>query len=128
MEKQVKSFGDYLKELRRDRDFTLKQVSDYLGISLTLLSDIETNRRKPLDADKLEAIIKWFGLSEHEKNCLYDYAGRDSNKIPQDIEDVMMYTEAGDLARLALRKTKSGEITVEDWKRLIQDHEEQGEC
>lgn len=128
MEKQPKRFGDYIKELRRDRDMTLKQVSDYLDISLTLLSDIESNRRRAFDSEKLEHFAKRLNLNEHERNCLYDLAGRENGTIPQDIEEVMMYTDAGDIARLALRKTKSGEITIEDWKKFIQSHEEGEDC
>jgi len=127
MEKQPKRFGDYIKELRRSRDLTLKQVSDFLEISLSLLSDIESNRRKPLENEKLDLFATLLSLSKHERNCLYDFAGRENGKIPQDIENTMMYTEAGDMARLALRKTKNGEITVEDWKRFIQ-YEEEGDC
>ncbi len=128
MERQPKRFGDYLKELRRSRDLTLKEVSDFLEISLSLLSDIESNRRKPLENEKLDLFVQRLNLTRFERNCLYDYAGRENGKIPQDIEEVMMYSQAGDIARLALRKTNSGEITIEDWKKLIQGHEEDGHC
>jgi hypothetical protein len=101
-------------------------MAEYLDLSLTFLCDIESNRRKPLEAERLELFAKKFGLSDEDKNCLYDLAARESKAIPQDIEDVMMYTEAGDLARLALRKTKSGSIAVEDWKRFIQESESGG--
>lgn len=42
-------------------------------------------------------------------------------RIPKDIEDIMMNTEIGDMARLALRKTKEGKISAESWKRFIED-------
>lgn len=116
-------FGDYIRERRMSREITLKHMSEALGISLGLLSDIENHRRSPFDKEKLEIFAAKVGLTEDEKNYLYDLAGRDSRRIPYDIEDVIMYTPEGDLARLALRKTKSGELTIEDWKRLIRNKE-----
>ena len=34
-----------------------------------------------------------------------------------------MYEEVGNLARLALRQSKAGNITEEDWKRFIRESE-----
>jgi transcriptional regulator with XRE-family HTH domain len=123
----IKRFGDYIRELRIEKEITLKQMSECLGISLGLLSDIENHRRSPFDKERLEIFADKVGLGEEGKNCLYDLAGRDSRRIPYDIEEVIMYTPEGDLARLALRKTKSGELTIEDWKRLIQKKENEKE-
>ena len=47
-----------------------------LGISLTLLSDIENNRRKPFDSERIEIFVKELKLSEKEKTVLYDLAGK----------------------------------------------------
>ena len=125
MEKQPKRFGDHIKELRRSKGLTLKDLADYLEISLTWLSDIECNRRKPFERDKMELFINKFSLCEEQKNMLYDLAAREAKNIPQDIEDALMYSKEGDLARLALRKTIAGSITIDDWKRLIQLSEEE---
>jgi len=121
MEKLAKRFGDFIKEIRKDRGITLKDMSEYLEISLSLLSDIENNRRKPFEKNELEMFAEKTGLSVEKKNELFDLAARDKGEIPQDIEDIMMYSEVGDIARLALRKTNNGEITVEEWKKLIQN-------
>ncbi|MDR2090710.1 MAG: helix-turn-helix domain-containing protein [Clostridiales bacterium] len=126
MEKQPKRFGDYIKELRRSNEITLKDMAEYLDLSLAFLCGIESNGRKPLEAERLELLAKKFGLSDEDKNFLYDLEARESKAIPQDIEDVTMYMEAGGLARLALRKTKSGSIAVEDWKRFIKESESGG--
>ena len=92
-----------------------------LEISLSLLSDIENNRRKPFEEEKLKKFAAITGLSKEDTEKLYDLAGRERNEITLDIEDIMMNTEIGDMARLALRKTKEGKISAESWKRFIED-------
>jgi transcriptional regulator with XRE-family HTH domain len=123
----IKRFGDFIREARMAREITLKQMAEYLGMSLSLLSDIENHRRNPFDREKLEIFAQRLNLSVAEISEMYDLAGRESNRIPIDIEDIMMYTPEGDIARLALRKTKSGELTIEDWKRLIREKESERE-
>jgi hypothetical protein len=52
---------------------------------------------------------------------MFDLAARDRREVPSDIEDIMMYGEIGEMARLALRKSNAGEINEEDWKRFIRE-------
>lgn len=114
-------FGDYIKQkrLQHPDELTLKEVSKMLGISLSFLSDVENNRRKPFDKNKIEALAAKLGLTAEEKATMFDLAARGRKEVPSDIEDVMMYSEIGKMARLALRKTNTGEITEEDWKQFI---------
>jgi len=124
LEKNMR-FGDFIKRKRLDdpREITLNDMSKKLGISLSLLSDIENNRRKPFDADKIEVFVAFLELPEEDKAKLYDFAGRDRGEIPSDIEDIMMYEEIGKMARFALRESKAGNVTEDDWKRFIRDIE-----
>ena len=125
MEKQVKKFGDLAKTLRTNMRITLKEMAETLGISLSLLSDIENNRRKPLNSEKIEKLINKVEANEDVKNELYDLAARDSNGlIPEDIGEILMFNEIGDLARLALRKSNQGKLTIDDWKRFIQENDD----
>jgi len=114
-------FGDYIKQkrLQHPDELTLKEVSKMLGISLSFLSDVENNRRKPFDKNKIEMLAAKLGLTAEEKATMFDLAARGRKEVPSDIEDVMMYSEVGKMARLALRKTNIGEITEEDWKQFI---------
>jgi len=118
-------FGDFIKHKRLSdpRELTLKDMSERLGISLSFLSDIENNRRKPFDKDKIEMFAQVLNLSDEDKAKMYDLAARDRREIPSDIEDIMMYSEIGDMARLALRQSKAGVIDEEDWKTFIRDME-----
>ena len=125
LREQFIRFGDFIKQKRLNdpRELTLKDMSERLGISLSFLSDIENNRRKPFDKDKIEKLAQVLNLSDEDKAKMYDLAARDRREIPSDIEDIMMYSEIGDMARLALRQSKAGVIDEEDWKTFIRDME-----
>jgi transcriptional regulator with XRE-family HTH domain len=123
LREQYMRFGDFIKKKRLNHpdELTLKEVSQMLKISLSFLSDVENNRRKPFDKDRIEKFAERLGLTEEEKATMFDLAARDRREVPSDIEDIMMYGEIGEMARLALRKSNAGEINEEDWKRFIRE-------
>lgn len=51
------SLGEHIKELRKKKGLTLRELSTKIGISISFLSDIENSRSKP-SLQKLEAIAK----------------------------------------------------------------------
>jgi transcriptional regulator with XRE-family HTH domain len=118
-------FGDFIKKKRQNdpRELTLSDLSKELGISLSFLSDIENRRRRPFDPEKIEHFARFLGLTEEEKALMYDLASHENREVPSDIEDIFMYEEVGDLARFALRQSKAGNATEEDWKRFIREIE-----
>ena len=122
-------FGEYIKakRLKDSRELTLKDVSEELGISLSMLSDIEQGRRKPFEAEKIEKFAEFFKLTADDLALMYDLAAKEHRDIPADIEDVMMYSETGDIARRALRMTQDGIIDEEDWKEFIRKAEQKKE-
>ena len=118
-------FGQFIKakRLADPRELTLKDTSSALGLSLSMLSDIENMRRKPFDSDKIEAFCEYLDLSPEDKARMYDLAAREKSEVPSDIEDTMMYTEIGNMARMALRMTNDGIADEEDWKSFIRQLE-----
>lgn len=114
-------FGQFIrkKRLADPRELTLKDVAERLGISLTFLSDIEKGRRSPFNADKIEAFCKYLGLSEEDRGLMYDLAARETGEIPSDIDETLMYTDIGDMARRALRLSNAGVVEEEDWREFI---------
>ena len=123
-EKRIR-FGDFIRKIRLDdpRELTLSDVAKQLGISVSFLSDIENRRRRPFSPEKIENFTKYFGLTDEEKARMYDLASIENREVPSDIEDIFMYEEIGDLARIALRQSRAGNATEEDWKRFIRDIE-----
>jgi len=118
-------FGDFIKKKRLSdpRELTLSDMAKELGISVSFLSDIENRRRRPFDAGKIEIFASFIGLNEEELALMYDLASHENNEIPSDIEDIFMYDEVGDMARFALRQSKAGNVSEEDWKRFIREIE-----
>ena len=115
------SFGRYIrrKRLESPEELTLREVSEKLGISLTMYSDIEKDRRVPSESFAYETLASLFHLDTSGKALLYDLAARRKRIVPSDIEDTLMYSETGNLARLALRMTNEGTANEEDWKRFV---------
>ena len=60
-------FGAYIKSkrLKDERELTLKDMSQVLGLSLSMLSDIEQGRRKPFGSDKIEKFCEYLQLIKH---------------------------------------------------------------
>ena len=125
MREENMTFGQYVrtKRLNSLKDLTLKDVSEKLGISLTMYSDIEKDRRMPSDTFDYETLAEILDLDAKGKALLYDLAARKKRTVPSDIEDIMMYSETGNLARMALRMTNEGAADEEDWKRFIRELE-----
>ena len=119
-----KTFGQFVRRKRLDAgDVTLKDIGRTLNISLSYYSDIEHDRRNPGDGFDYEALAKLLRLSESEKAHMYDLAGKLRRTVPEDIEEVMMNTESGNMARMALRMTKAGIAKEDDWKEFIRQLE-----
>lgn len=119
-----KTFGQFVRGKRLDAgDVTLKDIGYAVGVSLSYYSDIEHDRRNPGERFNYEALAQLLGLTESEKAHMYDLAGKCRKTVPEDIEDIMMNTESGNMARMALRMTKAGIAKEDDWKEFIRQLE-----
>ncbi len=124
MYENTNTFGRFVREKRLDAgDVTLKDIGYAVGVSLSYYRDIEHDRRNPGEGFDYEALAKLLKLSESEKAHMYDLAGKCRKTVPEDIEDVMMNTESGNMARMALRMTKAGIAKEDDWKEFIRQLE-----
>ena len=124
MYENINTFGRFIREKRLDAgDVMLKDIGYAVGVSLSYLSDIEHDRRNPGEGFDYEALAKLLRLTEDEKAHMYDLAGKCRKTVPEDIEEVMMNTESGNMARMALRMTKAGIAKEDDWKEFIRQLE-----
>lgn len=125
MKEENMRFGKFIKTKRQldQRDLTLRDVADKLGLSVSMLSDIENGRRKPFDSEKIEQFCALLNLSSDDKARLYDLAAIEKSEVPYDIEDTMMFSQVGSLARMALRMTNDGIADEEDWRSFIRQLE-----
>lgn len=56
------NFGERLRSLRKDIDYSLRRMADELGISFSALGKYERNERQP-DFDTLKKIAEYFDVS-----------------------------------------------------------------
>ena len=121
MREENMRFGAFIraKRIKDPRELTLKDISSVLGISGSLLSDIEQGRRKPFDSERIETFSEYLHLTESDRARLYDLAARETGEVPSDIEDTMMFSPIGDLARHALRLSNEGVVDEDDWREFI---------
>ena len=125
MKEENMTFGQYIRKKRLDspQELTLREISQKLDMSLSMYSDIEKDRRTPSDNFDYEKLASILSLDAAEKALMYDLAARRKRTVPSDIEDVMMYSESGNYARMALRMTNEGTANAEDWKKFIRNLE-----
>ena len=114
-------YGQFLrsKRIADSRELTLKDVAEELGVSVSFVSDVEQGRRKPYDEEKTEKLVEFLQFTEEDIAMMYDLAARENSRIPRDLDDIMMYSEAGEMARFALRMTKKGIVNEDDWRQFI---------
>ena len=126
MREENMRFGAFIraKRIKDPRELTLKDISSVLGISGSLLSDIEQGRRKPFDSERIETFSEYLHLAESDRARLYDLAARETGEVPSDIEDTMMFSPIGDLARHALRLSNEGVVDEDDWREFIRRMEQ----
>jgi transcriptional regulator with XRE-family HTH domain len=100
-----KTLGQRIRELRDEKDFSLREFADKLGgISAAHISDIELGRRYPSDellkkmADKLDTTVD-------------DLRSYDS-RAP--VEDLKRMSESDATFGFALRKLLDKEVTAEE--------------
>lgn len=123
----AQSFGSYIKEKRTSAHpkITLKSMSEQLGINLTLLSDIENDRKKPFPKEKIDLFCEIMNLDEEEKAEMYDLSAKYSDTASEDIVPTLMNeNDSGRYARIALRMTKDGKISDEQWKQFVDSVED----
>ena len=112
-------FGPFIRTRRKEADATLQDVAEVIGISVSMLNDIEHGRRRPFEADKIKSFCKYLELDAVDEAELYDKAARENRKVPSDLVDTFLYSEVGTLCRKAIRMTDRGEANEEDWQEFL---------
>lgn len=80
-------------------------MADKLGISAPYLSEVEKNRRGALGKEKLAPLAGVLGLSEDEKNRMYNLAEKEDSIAPALLEsedyrcNMKTFSESGCAAR-----------------------------
>ena len=121
MQEKYMRYGRFLRSKRvsDSRELTLREIAEELGVSISFASDVEQGRRLPYDEEKTQKLIKFLHLSEEDIAKMYDLAARENSRVPQDLDDIMVYSEAGEMAWFSVSMTKKGVVNDDDWRRFI---------
>lgn len=107
-----KQFGSHLRELRKRRYLSLRQLAEDVGIDFTYLSKVETNKIPPPSEDAIGRLATALGADLDELLSL-------AKKVDSSLHQFVV-TER-DAPKL-LRAWKDGRI--EDAKKIIEESEE----
>ena len=102
-------FGEYIKEKRLEKGFSLSKFANNVGISPSYLSDIEKGRRNAPKKDKLDKIAEELFFSEEDLNKFYDLAGFSKNYVANDLSSYVMENKD---VRYFLRSAKNQEDNI----------------
>lgn len=105
------TFGNRLRELRKARDLSQRELAKMVNLDFTYLSKIENDRMPPPSA---AAITNLASELNADKDELLALAG----KVPKDIGETYRKSEG---ARMFLRSATTRKLTEQDWKRLLQN-------
>ena len=114
------NFGEFIAKKRLERRITLRKMAEMLDCSATFLSDIEKDRRNPLDMERMEKLSQILALSEEERNEMLDLAGRKRNSVAPDLPDYIMNRSYVSAALRTARDLNAGEA---EWQKFIDDLE-----
>ena len=116
MNENEQVFGKFIEERRKALGITLRRFAAELDIAPAYMSDIEKGRRYPPDK-KLDDIAFILKLEGTEKDKLLDLAALTRvNTVSPDLPEYIMDK---DLARVALRRAKAGNLSDEGWQEVI---------
>ena len=118
MKESYQNFGEFLQKKRIEKGITLRSMAEKLGVSAPYLSDVEKDRRNPLEMDKLDLVSRILLLSEEDRNCMLDLAGRHRNTLAPDIPAYIMQR---DYVAAALRTARDLDADEADWMRFVQE-------
>ncbi|MEN6489231.1 MAG: helix-turn-helix transcriptional regulator [Smithella sp.] len=100
----MKTLGQRIREIREERDFSLRELAKKLGVSAPFLSDVELGRRNPTDKI-LQGIAKELGITFDELQAF-------DTRPP--IEDMKRLAHANPQYGLAFRRVIDKNISPED--------------
>jgi len=123
----MSKLGDYLKTLRKNKGFSLREAEELLGVSRTFICDLENGAPFPSGNKKSEKInlvqkyIEVYGLTpkEAEKFKLMideSLLNKSSSNISA---DVVEYLKSNQVVQQVLRKAIESDLSEEEWNKFL---------
>lgn len=104
-------FGSRIRDLRKEKDISLRDLADRVGLDFTYLSKIENGKVEPPSEDKIRKMAKVLEADEEE---LLDLAGKVSSG------EIRKAVQANPSLGVLLRKIQSRNLTKQQIARMIE--------
>ncbi len=120
----MENFGTYMRNLRKAKGLTLKQVEQAAKVSNAYLSQIERGLRRPPHPDILKRLAKVYGVSHRELLIEAEYLEEGSGQQTQRdrIEKAFLFILADPAFRYATR-LKGHRLSLEVKRLIIEMYE-----
>ena len=112
------NFGEYLREKRQKKGYSLRAMAEKLDIAPAYMSDIEKSNRNAPTKEILDKMISVLELSKEEEIEFLDLAATSKSAVASDIVE---YVCDNPKVRVALRKAKSLNLGDEEWIKIIEE-------
>lgn len=108
------TFGERVRELRlKNTEYSLREFARLLGLSASYISDVENNRRKPPNEQRIIQIAK---LLNADINQLLALAEKTPSDFYKTFTKSEVYTKK---VPEFLRRAREQDLTEDQWNRLI---------
>lgn len=103
-----KTFGQALRELRRAKRVSQRELAEKVGVDFSYISKLENDRIPPPAADTIVKICKALGVPSDELLAL-------TGKVPNDVKE--MFGSSPSAMQFA-QKAQSLNLTEDEWEKL----------
>ncbi len=122
----MESFGKALKNVRKSRKKTLRELGTAIGKSIGYISDIEHDRKRPPDLDTVSRIEDFLGV---EDGTLMNVARKIRNSVKSSLSQRLKMNPQ--LSNVLLRADELPEDkrdkAMEDFLGILENYEKEGD-
>ena len=120
--------GEYLKKLRKQKGYSLRDAQSLLGVSRTFICDLENGAPFPSGnkkGEKTNLVQKYIDVYEldeaeaEEFKLMIDESllGKSSNNLSSDVVD---YLKSNQIVQQVLRKAIESDLSEEEWNNFLE--------
>jgi transcriptional regulator with XRE-family HTH domain len=102
-----KTFGQTLRDLRRSKGFSQRELADKVGVDFSYISKVENDRLPPPAADTIVNICQVLGVPEEGLLA-------STGKMPSRVKEML----TSPAAQQFMRQAREMGLTDEEWERL----------
>jgi len=104
------TFGEYLRNLRRNKGISQRDLAQSVGVSFTYLSKIENEKLDPPSEQILIKIAKYINIDP-------DTLIIEAKKVPLEIQDIIISNP--NIVKL-IRAVNEKQLDEDKWEKMIQ--------